>query len=585
MRPDVDARGDVLAGHRVVRVAHDAPRRVRFRRRDGGHEVVAEVAEASDRTDRAALRRVLVGHGAVAEHDHRLRLRERDDGRAVAALLAELVGERVALGGGGPLDLTALAGVDFLHEVERIFLVGEVTGDWVAAILVGSEALALGVLGDENGAAHRGVPLLGRFAVRVEVEVRAAVGVVPNDRLRDAVLERKRAHLAGLVAVRHALDRADGAAVVVDLARRRAGHVRRIFVEVAALPDVVTGDVALVQLVDRAVVAGVALALGRERAVGLELVAVPVERLVVGVDDLLEGVTDGQLVRVAVTARRRTAADQVREHAAREDEPTEVDHLRVREQLVRDVEVTLVEIELRSVRVIRVADVELEGRVVDRVVETEERKRVEVVGRGDHVLREVDANVVALDPRAVRAVLFDDVVLFARPGVVPAADVELALDAELVDDEAVVLREGLRRVGGAVGRGILTLTVGAHDALEGDAPDELVFLDLPLDLGDRVDAVREQQGVTAGLTVRDLDEHRTRVELRIVLRVRVVLADEEALRDCVQLNAVDRITLRSATHHCSRTAGDPHHEGAQADSAQPLRLHPDLHRLFLAPHS
>ena len=594
MRPHVDARRDVLARDRVVRVAHDAPRRIRLGRRDGGDEVVAEVAEASHVADRAAFLRVLVGHGAVAEDDHRLRLREVDDSRAVVALLAERVGELVAIRGGRAGDFTALARVDFLHEVEGVLFLGEVTGDDVAAIRrvrTRREALALGVLGGENGAAHRGVPLLGRFAVRVEIEVRAAFGVVPNDRLLIAVLEGERALLVERVAVRHALDvrlavladHAVDGAIVVDLAGHRAGHRFRVGVVVVALPDVVAGDVTLVLRVHEAVVASVALAIGRERAVGLELVAVPVEGLVVGLHDLLEGVADGELVRVAVAAGRRAAGDQVREHAARELEAvTEVDHLRVREQLVRDVEVALVEIELGRVHIIRIADVELHRRVVDGVVDAEQRQRVEVVGSRDEVLREVDADVVAIDPGAVLVVLFDDVRLFTGLRVVRATDVELLLDRELVNDEAVVLREGLARIRRVGNRMREALLVGARDALEADATDELALLDLPLDLGDRVDAVREQQGIAAGLAIRNLDEHRTCVELRIVLGVRVVAANEEALGNRVQLNAVDRVTLCRATDHSTGAACAPHNEGCQADPAQPLRLHPDLLNAFLA---
>ena len=88
-------------------------------------------------------------------------------------------------------------------------------------------------------------------------------------------------------------------------------------------------------------------------------------------------------------------------------------------------------------------------------------------------------------------------------------------------------------------------------------PTSLSLLDLPLDLRHRVDGVREHQEVGARLAVRHLDDHRARVELRVVLRVRVVVADEEALGNRVQLNAVDRIALRRAARRTLEAATTP----------------------------
>ena len=68
-------------------------------RRDGGDEVVAEVAEASHRADR---RRTPWGRLSVTGLWQSMTIgfafAMRDDGRAVVALLAELIGERVAAG-------------------------------------------------------------------------------------------------------------------------------------------------------------------------------------------------------------------------------------------------------------------------------------------------------------------------------------------------------------------------------------------------------------------------------------------------------------------------------------------------------
>ena len=82
--------------------------------------------------------------------------------------------------------------------------------------------------------------------------------------------------------------------------------------------------------------------------------------------------------------------------------------------------------------------------------------------------RPVDAEVLALVPGPVGGVLDDDVELLAGLRVVVADDVEVARDVELGDDLAVVRR--LRAV-----------VVAVLDALVGEARDEHVLLDLPLD--------------------------------------------------------------------------------------------------------
>ena len=81
VRPDVDARRDVLAGQRIVGVRHDPPRRVRLRGSHGRHQVEPEVTETRDRARLAADCGVESVDRAVAENDHLRHLRDRADGR------------------------------------------------------------------------------------------------------------------------------------------------------------------------------------------------------------------------------------------------------------------------------------------------------------------------------------------------------------------------------------------------------------------------------------------------------------------------------------------------------------------------
>ena len=343
------------------------------------------------------------------------------------------------------------------------------------------------------------------------------------------------------------------------------GRAREPALVVGLLEDVPARGEAVPLVVDDAVAAVVPVAVVREEAEQLHLATVPVGGLVVGVDDLLEGEPQLHLARVAAEAR--VLADELA--CGKVAVLLVVDDLRGGERLVGDVEVARLEIERGGVRARGVADV-----VVDRVplhaVEAHLRDGVEVVRVGDEVLGPVDAQVVALVPRAIPVVLLDDVVLFAGRRVVPAAHVELLRDGEARDDLAVGgrARGDLRLDAVDHGRPRLVVAgaavragaVGVVDQLVGEARDELRLGDLPPDAHGRlrVRAREELLGAGAG---RDVDDRRAEVELGIVGGVRELVADEERLRQRADLHLVDRVALLRATHR----ERAPQSEGSQTE--------------------
>src|SRR5688572_30290293 len=93
-----------------------------------------------------------------------------------------------------------------------------------------------------------------------------------------------------------------------------SGHLRRIRVVVATLPDVVAADEAVPLVVAHAVVASVPGSLHVKRAVRRETFAVPVHGFVVAIDDATERLTNRELDRVTVARRCRPAKEVVVEH-------------------------------------------------------------------------------------------------------------------------------------------------------------------------------------------------------------------------------------------------------------------------------
>ena len=288
------------------------------------------------------------------------------------------------------------------------------------------------------------------------------------------------------------------------------------------------------------VVARVAGARHVKPAVGLEAIAVPVDRFVVRVLHAAEGVADRQLDGVAVAGRCAALHEVVVEPARRQlveapAEPAEVDLLGFGERLGRDVEVAGLRIEVGRIGRIGIVDVVGHVLVLDAAEHAEHAQRVEVVAVGREVLGPVDAHVLALVPGAVGVVLLDDVALLAGGLVVAARHVEMFGDLEGDRDGAVRAR------------GPVALAVRVGDALVGDAPDQQIFGDDPLEPRHRLRIGRREQAGLRGAEA-DVDQRAARPKFRVVAGMIEPLADEEALFQGVGLHAVDGCALLGATN-------------------------------------
>jgi hypothetical protein len=577
--PDVDAGGDDHAGEGVDGVGIDAPGGLALGGLDRVDLVVAQVAAAHVEGGAAGGEQLGVGgaglvgelagvgggaggepgaaagggigrlDGAVAEDDDLRHLGEGDDAGVHVALAAERRGEVVAvLAGVGP---AAAALVDLAGEedgVLEVVLLAEEDGEAGEAVLGGAAGVgALGVLRGTDGGAETDVPHMRGLGRGLVVVLVAEVGHVPGNGDRLALAVGERALLAEGIALGAA---ADGLALVLGavavgvavgvlavpggrrgVALDGAGHAGRVGVVVGALPDLVVAEEAVPVVVGHAVVAGVAPAIDVEAAVGLEAVAVPVLGLEVAVDDAAEGLADGELHRVAAGVGEAAAHEVAVEPAGGDEaeapaEEADVDHAGDDEGLVGDVEVAVIDVEHRRVRIVGSGDVVGEGLVGDVAVDAEQRQGVEVVGVGGEVLRPVDADVLALVPRPVDGVLLEHVDLLARGRVVLPDDVEVALDGIGGDDDAVL-------------RGAAdTAAVGVVDPLVGQPGNEQVLGDLEADAGDGLGVGRREQAVLRR-AVADVDQGALRPELGIVGRTVEVLADEERLRQRVRLDPID----------------------------------------------
>ncbi len=337
----------------------------------------------------------------------------------------------------------------------------------------------------------------------------------------------------------------------------------------ALLPDVVLRREPVPVLIDDAVVAVVTVTILGEPAEGVHLVAVPVLRLEIVVDDALEGLANGELGGVAgrEPARRTAARDVAEDEAQRIGAVRRVDDLRGREDLRGDVEVTAGLVVDGRVRIARVFVVVGERVELDPVEPRGEREAVEVVRVGHQVLRPVDAEVLALVPGPVRRVLDDDVELLAGLRVVVADDVEVARDVELGDDLSVVGR--LRAV-----------VIAVLHALVGETRDENVLLDLPLDARERTDRLVEEEVLPDAVGL--IDDAIAHVKLGVVRVVAQARADEEVLRERHGLHAVDGRALLGAT---GGDAEDPGDQRGDTKEAKEPRAHPVLLRTARAPRT
>jgi hypothetical protein len=165
-------------------------------------------------------------------------------------------------------------------------------------------------------------------------------------------------------------------------------------------------------------------------------------------------------------------------------------------------------------------------------------------------LAPVHADEVAVLPRPIGRVLFDDVELFAGHRVVLPADVEVALDR--------VHRDGRAR---GVLAAVDAFGVGAGDVLVGPARDEIVALDRPLDPRELAGLSRERER----RRVRRVDDRLQEVPLA---------AEQIGLARDVPLRAIDRRQRVDAR----RTEHDERHDPEPNEHAVPPEPKKFAHR-------
>ncbi len=550
------------------------------------HEVAADIADAG-RVAGLAAGRIVVGAHRVVAHDQNL-VFEAGTVVGVAVLDAGLLDVP-----GAEADHLGFAGI----EVEAV------AG---GAVATGAAALDLAGLG--HAEAHQLVPGLDEILGGTDAEALAAVGIPRihelrrdllvdpvGDRLDLAVPDGQRAPVAS-AALRALIARVASVgvlalvvgAVAVAVARCLvvAGHgaglgaiaVRRedagttaalvirgarALQDVALNPDVVDVHV-------RAHV-GVGVAVlrvppdsGRRHDADLEAgaqttgVADDVQ-ICLGVLERLEVRRRGHAVHLPVGAAhdrflRVAAVDgstgvQALDHAGGDIHAPHVRGFGLDPELAGDVEVALVRLEVRRVRIATVVDVVGERRDLD-VAEHLAGEHVEPQGRFDQVQRPVHAHVVALVPDPIRRVFRDDVEVLTGLRVVSLLDVEVLRDRVSGDD-------------GAVGLTLDPLVVRAGGDLIRLAGDQHVLGDFPLDAVHTAPRADAHHRLGLGAVHHEVSP----VEDRIVRRIRD-LPDEELLGKGIRLNLVDRLTLLGAAHRVQRDESKACYE-----PSRPSRVH------------
>jgi hypothetical protein len=159
---------------------------------------------------------------------------------------------------------------------------------------------------------------------------------------------------------------------------------------VALLPNVVTGHEATPLGINDPVVASIPRTLNVEGTKSREAISIDLFGLIVVVFYTTEALANGELDRVTVRGRASPVEYIRLKETSREaldppPEAAEVDLSRLDERLIRDIEVTVLELEHWRVRVIRVGDVVPHWLIDESTEDPEEGEGIEVVGVGIHV--------------------------------------------------------------------------------------------------------------------------------------------------------------------------------------------------------